>query len=169
MAKIKTSSCKAKGRKWQQNVAAFLTKKFNLDEGDIVSRPMGSGGADLMMSPAARRAFPITVECKKTASDPGRSAMKQAQYNALKGTIGAVVWQTTGEGGTKGEIRFDLEEFIDWFKQLYAYQTKLNNTCGRCLGYGTIGVMRDDEYGGTLVQDACPDCKGTRKKSNGKS
>lgn len=117
---IRPQSAKAKGRKWQQNVAALLTEKFNLDEGDLVSRPMGSGGADLMASPAARRAFPVTVECKKTAADPGHKALEQARYNALKGTIGAVVWQTTGEGGTKGEIRFDLVEFIDWYKSLVA-------------------------------------------------
>jgi hypothetical protein len=79
---------------------------------------MGSGGADIMASPAARKAFPVTVEAKKTAADPGRKSMRQAQYNAAKGTIGAVVWQTTGEGGTKGEIRFDLVEFIDWYKTL---------------------------------------------------
>ena len=79
---------------------------------------MGSGGADIMASPAARKAFPVTVECKKTAADPGHKALEQARHNALKGTIGAVVWQTTGEGGPKGEIRFDLVEFIDWYKQL---------------------------------------------------
>ena len=161
---IRPQSAKAKGRKWQQNVAAYLTEKFDLDEGDIVSRPMGSGGADLMMSPAAKRVFPITVECKKTATDPGRSAMKQAQHNALKGTIGAVVWQTTGEGGTKGEIRFDLEEFVSWFKGVYAHQARVNNTCGRCLGHGTIGEEQQDEYGSTYVQVPCPECKGTRKR-----
>lgn len=70
------------------------------------------------MSPAARRAFPVSVECKKTATDPGHKALEQARYNATKGTIGAVAWQTTGEGGFKGEIRFDLVEFIDWYKTL---------------------------------------------------
>lgn len=71
-----------------------------------------------MMSPAARRCFPVSVEAKKTAADPGHKALAQARYNAVKGTIGAVVWQTAGEGGPKGEIRFDLVEFIDWFKTL---------------------------------------------------
>ena len=118
MAKIRPQSAKAKGRKWQQEVAKLLTEKFDLQEGDVVSRPMGSGGVDLMMSPAARKAFPVSPECKKTAADPGHAALDQAKHNALKGTIGAVVWQTTGEGGTKGEIRFDLVEFIDWYKTL---------------------------------------------------
>jgi len=120
MARIKTSSAKQKGRKFQQEAAKLITEKFQLEEGDVVSRPMGSGGVDLMMSPAARRAFPVSVECKKTAADPGHKALEQARYNAVKGTIGAVVWQTTGEGGPKGEIRFDLVEFIDWYKTLAA-------------------------------------------------
>ena len=118
MAKIRPASAKAKGREWQKNVAKLITEKFDLQEGDVVSRPMGSGGVDLMMSPAARKKFPVSPECKKTASDPGHAALDQAKHNALKGTIGAVVWQTTGEGGTKGEIRFDLVEFIDWYKTL---------------------------------------------------
>lgn len=120
MAKIRPQSAKAKGRKFQQEAAKLITEKFNLEEGDVVSRPMGSGGVDLMMSPAARKAFPVSVECKKTAADPGHKALEQARYNAVKGTIGAVVWQTTGEGGSKGEIRFDLVEFIDWYKSLVA-------------------------------------------------
>ena len=83
-----------------------------------------------MMSPAARRAFPVSVECKKTATDPGHKALEQAKYNALKGTIGAVAWQTTGEGGTKGEIRFDLVEFIDWYKRLTAKDSDNGKTQG---------------------------------------
>jgi hypothetical protein len=127
---------------------------------------MGSGGADIMASPAARRALPISIEAKKTAADPGRKAMKQAQYNAAKGTIGAVVWQTTGEGGTKGEIRFDLEEFIDWFKTIYQVQRRINETCGRCFGRGQISVAQEDTsgYGSTvMVPDTCPRCKGSGK------
>lgn len=116
--KIRPQSCKAKGRNWQKSIAQFLTENLGLEEGDIVSRPMGSPGADLMMSPTAKRKFPVTIEAKKTASDPGRKAMKQAQFNASKGTIGAVVWQTNGEGGIKGEIRFDLKEFISWYIEL---------------------------------------------------
>lgn len=126
-----------------------------------------------MASPAAKRAFPVTVEAKKTAADPGRKAMKQAQYNAVKGTIGAVVWQTTGEGGSKGEIRFDLGEFIDWFKKFYAHERMLLDTCSRCFGGGTV-VKYDgeDEYGRIKHIDVtCDKCKGsgkTKDSDNGK-
>ena len=160
---IRPQSAKSKGRKWQQAVSAHLLEKLNLEEGDIESRPMGSGGVDLMMSPRARKAFPISVECKKTTAPFSRRAIGQAQHNAVKDTIGAVVWQPRGEGGSKGIISFDYEEFVDWFIDIYQHQRRINETCGRCLGYGTIGVMEDDEYGGSLVQKTCPECNGTRK------
>lgn len=113
---MKPASAKNKGRKWQQNCAALITRVFVLDEGDVVSRPMGSGGADLMMSPAARKVFPFTLECKKTTGPPGMPAMNQAKHNAFKGTLGAVAWQPRGIGGESGMITFDLEEFVNWFK-----------------------------------------------------
>lgn len=76
---------------------------------------MGSPGADLIMSPAAKRAFPITIEAKKTTAPFSRAAVEQARYNAYPNTIGAVVWQPRGEGGTKGIISFDFEEFVNWY------------------------------------------------------
>lgn len=119
MSKIRPQSAKAKGRRWQQNVAELITRTFGLGEGDVVSRPMGSGGADLMMSPAARNLFPFTIECKKTTGAPGKPAMDQAKYNAFKGTLGAVAWQPRGVGGESGMITFDIEEFVNWFKDHY--------------------------------------------------
>ena len=118
-----------------------------------------------MASPAAKRAFPVTVEAKKTAADPGRKAMKQAQYNAVKGTIGAVVWQTTGEGGSKGEIRFDLGEFIDWFKKFYAHERMLLDTCSRCFGSGLVYTADgEDEFGRRKSLNLpCGKCKGSGK------
>ena len=52
---MNTAGRKAKGRTGQQEVAAKLIaqKPFNLVTGDITSRPMGSQGNDLIMSPQA--------------------------------------------------------------------------------------------------------------------
>lgn len=52
---MKTASAKAKGRLGQQEVAAKLMNKIELGlvSGDITSRPMGSQGEDLIVSPQA--------------------------------------------------------------------------------------------------------------------
>jgi hypothetical protein len=68
---MKTSSCKAKGRRLQKRVAfdlLQLVKNLGLVADDIVSRPMatqgGEGFSDIMLSPAARKVLPFNIECK---------------------------------------------------------------------------------------------------------
>jgi hypothetical protein len=66
---MKPSSCKAKGRSFQQKVATWLLAKFpTLQPDDIRSCSMGSGGEDLQLSPAARLLIPHQIECKKHKS-----------------------------------------------------------------------------------------------------
>jgi hypothetical protein len=63
---IKTASAKAKGRRLQQEVAALILATFPaLEPDDARSTSMGAGGEDVQLSPAARRMFPFTVECKQ--------------------------------------------------------------------------------------------------------
>ena len=62
---MRPSSAKAKGRKFQQWVASLLLEySIGLEEDDLVSRPMGSPGEDIMQSPAARKQWPFDIECK---------------------------------------------------------------------------------------------------------
>ena len=115
---MKPASAKAKGRKWQQAVAAAIQKKFNLHEDDVVSRPMGSGGVDLMMSVLAQTVVGISFECKKTTTEPTLKALSQARHNAYPGTVGVVAWQPRGVGGESGVVTLDLDEFLDLVKRL---------------------------------------------------
>lgn len=65
---MKTSSCKAKGRSFQQKIRDMyreVGKIWSLQDGDIESRGMGQAGCDLIFSPLALTAFPHDVECKK--------------------------------------------------------------------------------------------------------
>lgn len=65
---MKISSAKAKGRELQQLVAAKLLAAFPLlHPDDIKSTPMSSSGEDVQLSPAARKAMGIQVECKSHA------------------------------------------------------------------------------------------------------
>jgi hypothetical protein len=62
---MKVQSAKAKGRRLQQRVASDILRAFpGLSEDDVVSRSMGAGGEDIMLSAAARRCVPLSLECK---------------------------------------------------------------------------------------------------------
>ncbi len=59
------SYAKALGREGQKRVRDILLKAFpTLEEDDIYSRPMGSPGEDLMLSPKARKLLPFDIEVK---------------------------------------------------------------------------------------------------------
>jgi hypothetical protein len=65
---MKPSSAKAKGRTFQQWVAKkILEYNPTLEKDDVVSTSMGAPGADVKLSPAARKLFPYQIECKSLA------------------------------------------------------------------------------------------------------
>lgn len=69
---MKTSSCKAKGRRLQKLVVAKILSLFsNLSERDVQSRAMGSQGTDIVLSEAAHKCFPFSVECKNRETNKG--------------------------------------------------------------------------------------------------
>ena len=85
---ITPQSAKAKGRKLQQWVRDRLYSTFpSLEDGDIRSTSMGSNGEDLLFSPAARRLFPYSVECKNNARNAIYRVMAQATENCPKGSV----------------------------------------------------------------------------------
>ena len=79
-----TAACKQKGRDHQKYVAALIQKAFNLPEEDVVSRPMGSPGLDIMLSGRARGLFPFGIECKRTEKLSIPAWWKQCTDNADK-------------------------------------------------------------------------------------
>lgn len=83
---ITPQSAKAKGRRLQQWVRDKLYSTFpKLEDGDIRSTSMGAGGEDLLLSPAARRCFPYSVECKSNKAFAVYKIMDQATENCPKG------------------------------------------------------------------------------------
>ena len=79
---MKTSSAKAKGRRLQQWVRERLIEGLDIHPEDIESRPMGSGGEDLIMARAAREKLPFSIECKNQETGNVWKAYEQAQANA---------------------------------------------------------------------------------------
>ena len=79
---VKTSSAKAKGRRFQQWVSDQLIEKLEVHPEDIASRSMGAGGEDLIMARAARNKFPYSIECKNQESLNIWKAYEQATENS---------------------------------------------------------------------------------------
>lgn len=76
-------SAKAKGRKFQQQVRDLLLENApELELDDIRSTSMGCGGEDLQFSPAARRRYGISIECKNQEKLNVWSAYEQAEANS---------------------------------------------------------------------------------------
>tara|TARA_B100000787_G_scaffold166099_2_gene150806 strand:- start:952 stop:1440 length:489 start_codon:yes stop_codon:yes gene_type:complete len=78
---MKTQSCKAKGRRLQQQIVEDLYSKFDLGEGDLRSTPMGSGGEDVQMSARAMQLIPFSFEAKNQERLNIWSALEQSEHN----------------------------------------------------------------------------------------
>ena len=66
MSLMSAKSSKAKGRRLQNLVRDKLRSKFTiLEEDDIKSQTMGMTGEDIVLSPAARKLIPYSIECKQ--------------------------------------------------------------------------------------------------------
>ena len=86
---MKTSSCKAKGRKLQQYIAEQISNILDIPWGSdelIRSRGMGQSGVDVPVLGEAKEKFPWSVECKNTEKLNLWDAIKQARDNQQDGT-----------------------------------------------------------------------------------
>lgn len=80
---MKPQSCKAKGRRFQQQVVSDLLETFpELQEDDIRSTSMGCNGEDCQLSPAAREKIPCSIECKNVERLNIWSTIEQSTSNA---------------------------------------------------------------------------------------
>ena len=79
-------SAKEKGRRLQKYVRDKILAAFpSLEEDDVRSTAMGQGGEDIQLSPAARKLFPYSVECKNKANWAVYGPYEQAVGNCPKG------------------------------------------------------------------------------------
>jgi|TARA_R110002096_G_scaffold59225_3_gene148656 hypothetical protein len=89
---MKPASAKNKGRLLQQWVRdRLLSRLKGVEPDDIKSTPMGVNGPDVMLSPAARRKWPWTVECKSRAAFSVYSIMDQAESSMPPNTRPVVI------------------------------------------------------------------------------
>lgn len=80
---MKPQSAKAKGRNLQKHVVNCILRYFpTLLPDDCSSRSMGAAGEDILLSPAARKCLPISIECKSKAAFAVYKDYAQAQANS---------------------------------------------------------------------------------------
>ena len=84
---MKSRSAKNKGKRLQNNIRDLILEKFQqLEEDDVRSITMGDSGEDILLSPAARKLFPFSVECKNQEKLNIWSSLEQTETNAGKHT-----------------------------------------------------------------------------------
>ena len=90
---MRPQSCKSKGRRLQQKIARDIVEAFaHLGDDDAISTSMGAGGEDIRLSPAARRAVPLSIECKCQEKLNVWSCLEQARANAPPDTTPCLVF-----------------------------------------------------------------------------
>ena len=90
---ITVASGKQKGRKHQQWVRdqILALHPTALLPDDVKSTSSGAGGEDVQLSPAARRLFPYSEECKAHKAFAFYKIMEQAASNCPKGAEPLVI------------------------------------------------------------------------------
>ena len=81
---MKPRSAKNKGKRLQNKIRDLILEKFDskLEQDDVRSITMGDSGEDILLSPAARRVFPFSVECKNQEKLNIWGALEQAEENS---------------------------------------------------------------------------------------
>ena len=82
---MKPRSAKNKGKRLQNKIRDLILEKFDiLEPDDVRSITMGDSGEDILLSPAARKLFPFSVECKNQEKLNIWSSLEQAEINSDK-------------------------------------------------------------------------------------
>ena len=124
---MKTSSCKAKGRKLQQYVAEQISKILDITWGKdelIRSREMSQSGVDVVLLGRAKEKFPWSVECKNTEKLNLWDAIRQARDNQQDGTDWMLVVKKNHESPVV------IIDSMVFFKLWYRYLRELSKQSG---------------------------------------
>jgi hypothetical protein len=115
---MKPQSCKNKGRKFQQRIARSIVEAFpHLQDDDAISTSMGAGGEDIRLSTAARKALPLSVECKCQEKLNVWSCLEQANANTPAGATPCLVF-SRNRAHTYAVVPWDV--LLNLYKTLYA-------------------------------------------------
>ena len=110
---MKPQSAKAKGRALQKWFVNLLVDKLDLDANDLESRPMGSGGEDIIMGVQSRAVFPMSIECKNQEAVNVWKSYEQCQTNAKDYEPCLVIKRNR----SKPLVVVDAEYFVELFNE----------------------------------------------------
>ena len=109
---MRPQSCKAKGRRAQQELRDAVLAAFpHLEADDIRSTSMGASGEDLLLSPAARKVWPFYTEAKNVESLSIHKALAQASG---KGRPPLVAFR---KNNTPFHVALPLDVFLEILKR----------------------------------------------------
>ena len=107
---MKTRSAKNKGKRLQNDVRDLILETFTeLEPDDVRSTTMGDSGEDILLSPAARKLFPFSVECKNQEKLNIWSSLQQAEDNAGEPIPLAVFKRNR----SKTYVAFELDKLME--------------------------------------------------------
>lgn len=117
---MKPQSCKSKGRRLQQRIVRSILEAFpHLSPDDVVSTSMGANGEDVRLSSAARKAVPLSLECKCVERVNVWSCIEQARSNAPSGATPCVILSRNHE---KSYAILPWEVLVDLLVRLHRGQ-----------------------------------------------
>lgn len=112
---MRTASAKQKGRRFQQLVSSFFQSYgIKLQDDDVRSASMGAPGEDILFSPAARKQFPFSVECKNVEKLSIWSAIEQARENCKDGYTPVVAFTKNRE---VPHIALPMKTFMEIYQE----------------------------------------------------
>lgn len=115
---MRTSSCKAKGRRLQDKVRDYLRlfgKQFGLVDDDIKSAIMGTTGVDIVLSPAAKAVLPLDIECKNREKlNVTTTFFKHYEKYAQKPTLKLLI---SSRNHQEPLVTLRWEDFIQLYEQ----------------------------------------------------
>lgn len=122
---MRTSSCKAKGRRLSQGVRDALLQIFpELEPDDVTVTPSGVTGPDLLVSPHAKRILGFYAECKNQESISIWDCVSQANSYTQGDTQGVLFF---ARNRTPTHVAMPLPFFLKLIRDSYDYRkTKAN-------------------------------------------
>lgn len=113
---MKARSAKNKGKRLQNTVRDLILEHFpQLEPDDVVSTLMGDSGTDIKLSPAARKVFPYSAECKNQEKLNVWASLEQAEKNVKDGTNPVLFFK---RNRSKMYVAMDVEHFFHLLNKL---------------------------------------------------